>query len=83
MFTGLFSSFNIQLAVTPMILTSLFLLVAAAWGIFSMIVRYHWREYSTSQLDAAKISVIYFTGSGVLLFGAGICLALYSSTSLV
>lgn len=83
MFAALFSNFDIEIAVTPMILMSLFLLVAAAWGVFSMIVRYHWREYSTSPLDAAKISVVYFTGSGILLFGAAVCLALYSSSSLV
>ncbi|HSE34953.1 MAG TPA: hypothetical protein VLB83_02410 [Candidatus Paceibacterota bacterium] len=78
MFAALLSSFDISIPVTPTILMSLFLLVAAIWGVFSMIVRYHWREYGTSALESAKISVIYFTGSGILLFGAAIFLALYS-----
>lgn len=78
MFAALLSSLDISIPVTPTILVSLFLLAAAVWGILSMIFRYHWREYGTSELETAKISVIYFTGSGVLFFGAAIFLALYS-----
>jgi uncharacterized membrane protein HdeD (DUF308 family) len=59
--------FNIHIPVTPLLLFVFLALLLSAWGIFSVVVRYHWRQYGTSKLEILSMTFFYLAGSAVLL----------------
>lgn len=72
---------DFHIPVTPLLVFSLFGLLLSAWLIYSMIMRYHWKNYSVTKLEVLRTSLIYFTGSGILLFIIGACAILYAISS--
>jgi hypothetical protein len=67
-----------RVPLTPFFLFILFTLLMGAWGVFSWIVRYHWKSYGTSKLDVMTMSLVYFVGSGILLAGMALFASLYN-----
>lgn len=66
-----FTQLNIHIPITSLLLFSLGALLLAVWAIFSIIVRYHWKNYGMNKLEVLKMTLIYFIGSGILLLLIG------------
>ena len=78
MIGNIFEGFNIHIPITPLLLFSLGALLFAVWAIFSIIARYHWKNYGTNKLEVIKMTLIYFVGSGILLALIGIFAFVYT-----
>ena len=72
-----FSQIGVHIPVTPFFIFLLFTLIMCTWGVFSWIVRYHWKSYGTSALEVMTMSLVYFVGSGILLGGMALFAFLY------
>lgn len=59
--------FNFHIPVTPMLLFAVLALLLAGWGIFTVIIRYHWKNYGTGKLEVFTMNFFYLTGSLVLI----------------
>ncbi len=79
LFSSLVEQFQIPLP--PFLLFFFLIFLFVAWGIYSFVLRYHWKKYATSKLDVMQMDIIYFIGSGVLLVAMAIAALLYSMTS--
>ncbi len=55
----------------------LFILVLI-WCVYSWIIRYHWKHYGTSKWETAKMSIVYFAGSALILFLLFLAFGAYS-----
>lgn len=78
MIGNIFEGFNVHIPITSPLLFSLGALILAVWAIFSIIARYHWKNYGTNKLEIMKMTLIYFVGSGILLGLIGIFAFAYS-----
>jgi len=63
---------EIQLVVTPQLLFSVLALLLAIWLVFTLVIRYHWKNYSTGGAALFTMNFFYLAGSvvfiGLLLF---------------
>lgn len=66
MLTGLAAS-GLHIPITPGLLLSLAALLIAVWAVYSLILRYHWKNYGVSALDSTLAGIIYIAGSLVLI----------------
>lgn len=73
---------GIQIPLTPFLIFLLLTLLMVAWGIFTWIVRYHWKSYGTSKLEVMSMSFVYFVGSGILLAGMALFAFLYNFSAI-
>ena len=73
---------SLELTITPILLFLAFLVLCAAWAVYSMILRYHWKEYGVNKLQIMLMSLIYGIGSLVLIGLILLSLLLYANTSL-
>jgi len=69
-----------QITITPTILVSLLSLILAAWIIFTIIVRYHWKNYGTGGVEILTMNFIYFSGSAILIAFTIVSVLLYSTS---
>ena len=58
---------GIHIPVTPLLIFALTALLLAAWGIFTLILRYNWKHYSTRKAEMFAMSFFYFIGSAALI----------------
>lgn len=58
---------SIHIPITPLLLFSLGALLFVVWAIFTIIARYHWKNYGANKLEVMKMTFIYFIGSAILL----------------
>lgn len=75
---SLFSASTFTFALTPGMLGAVFVALIVIWGVLSAIYRWHWTQYGTSQVEVMTMSVVYFTGSGIILALLCIALSAYS-----
>lgn len=61
------AGFNLHIPVTPLLLFATLALLIAGWGIFTLVVRYHWKNYGTGKLEMFTMNFFYLIGSAVLL----------------
>ena len=73
----LLSQMNLHIPVAPFLVFVLLTLLLLTWVIFTLVVRYHWKNYGTSQLEVMSMSFIYFVGSLILLAATAIFAFLY------
>lgn len=76
--TAFLSQLSFHIPVTPTLLCALLALMFALWIVYSIILRYHWKNYGSNQLEIIKMNVIYFVGSGILIAGMVLFAFLYS-----
>ncbi|OGZ05547.1 MAG: hypothetical protein A3C13_03690 [Candidatus Lloydbacteria bacterium RIFCSPHIGHO2_02_FULL_50_11] len=76
------AALNFQIPVTPLLLFAVMALVVAMWGIFTLIVRYHWKHYGAGKLEVFTMNFFYLGGSLILitLMGASALFYLTSAT---
>lgn len=73
------SGFHIP--VTPTLVFAALAALAAAWAIYTLILRYHWKQYGTSKFHVFAMNFFYLAGSGILLGGAALAAILYYASS--
>lgn len=69
---------NFHIPITPVLLFAILALLIVLWGIFTLIIRYHWKHYGTGKLEVFTMNFFYLTGSVVLIAFMGISAFLYS-----
>ena len=63
---SLFGPSGFQIPVTAILLFSLLALIIAGWLVFTLIIRYHWKNYGTGGVEILTMNFVYFVGSLVL-----------------
>ncbi|OGZ09584.1 MAG: hypothetical protein A3D65_06960 [Candidatus Lloydbacteria bacterium RIFCSPHIGHO2_02_FULL_50_13] len=61
------SQLSFHIPVTPQLLLIILALLIAAWGVYTLIIRYHWKHYSTRKAEMFTMSFFYFTGSFIII----------------
>lgn len=62
-----FQGLGIHVPVNPFLILTVLALLVAAWGVFTLILRYHWKHYSTRKTEVFVMSFFYFSGSAILI----------------
>lgn len=57
---------GLLLPVTPSLIIAIGALILAGWLIFSLIIRYHWKNYGTSGIEIFSMNFFYIIGSLVI-----------------
>ena len=81
MLLGLLAQSGIHIPITAQLLFSLLAILLAGWLVFTLIIRYHWKNYSTGGVELFTMNFFYLLGSGVLIAGLLITGLLYVSSS--
>lgn len=58
---------NFHIPVTPILLFSIMALTLVAWGIVTLVIRYHWKNYGTGKLEIFTMNFFYLAGSVILV----------------
>ena len=61
------SQLNLHIVVSPMFLFFIMALLIAGWGIFTLVIRYHWKNYGTGKLEVFTMNFFYFAGSVIFM----------------
>ena len=72
---------NFHIPITPLFLFAIMLLVLIGWVIFTLVIRYHWKNYGTGKLEVFTMNFFYLVGSAVLIALMGILALLYLSSA--
>ncbi|MEK7118129.1 MAG: hypothetical protein AAB869_00810 [Patescibacteria group bacterium] len=67
--------------ITPLLILGLTALLLAGWGVFTLVLRYHWKHYSTRKTEVFTMGFFYFIGSFVLIGLTVFSALLYLSSS--
>jgi hypothetical protein len=73
---------SIHIPLTPIVLFVLLAILVILWVIFTLIIRYHWKNFGTSELDFIGMNLFYLVGSGVLILGMVFSAFLFSFSAL-
>lgn len=76
-----FSHAGFHISITPTLVFIFLAALAVVWAIYTLIIRYHWKQYGTSRFQTFVMNFFYLAGSGILLGGAAIAAALYYASS--
>lgn len=79
---ALFSKMSIHIPLSAFALFVILAILVAVWAIFTLIIRYHWKNFGTSELDFVGMNVIYLTGSVILVLGMAISAFLFSFSAI-
>lgn len=60
------STINIQIAVSPFFLFAVGALIIAGWLVFTVIIRYHWKNYGTGGVQLFAMNFLYISGSAAI-----------------
>ncbi len=74
MILGLLAKSGMQITIPPIFIMIVLALLLAVWLVFTLIIRYHWKNYGTGGASIFKMNFFYLTGSAIfiivlLLFG--------------
>lgn len=72
-----FANLDISFHLSGFLMLALFGIVCSIWAIFTLIVRYHWKNYGTGGLELITMNFAYLAGSAVLILGMIIFGSLY------
>lgn len=75
---GLLALSGVNIPVAPQLIFSLLGLLLAFWIVFTLIIRYHWKNYGTGGVEVFTMNFIYLTGSGVLIVLMTVTATIYS-----
>ena len=75
------SETGLQISVSPLLIFSLLSLLLAVWLIFTIIIRYHWKNYGTKGVEILTMNFVYLSGSAVLIAFTIISALLYSTSA--
>lgn len=70
---------GLHVTITPLLLITLLSLLLAVWLVFTIIVRYHWKNYGTKGFEILRMNLLYLIGSGILIAFTILSLLLYST----
>lgn len=73
---------SMHIPLSPIVFFALLAILVTLWAIFTLIIRYHWKNFGTSELDFIGMNLFYLVGSGVLILGMALSAFLYSFSSL-
>jgi len=76
-----FGQFAVHIPITPLLLFATLALLIAVWAVFTLIVRYHWKNYGTGKLEVFTMNFFYLVGSLVLIALMVVCALLYLSSA--
>lgn len=60
------SSINIQIVLSPFFLFAVGALIIAGWLVFTVIIRYHWKNFGTGGVQLFAMNFFYIAGSAAL-----------------
>lgn len=69
---------GIHIPVTPLLVLAFAALLLACWGVFTLVIRYHWTHYSARKTEIFMMNFFYFVGSFVLIGLMAFSALLYS-----
>lgn len=81
MITSPITQFNLHIPVTPILLFVAGALLIALWSIFTLVIRYHWKNYGTGKIEVFTMNFFYLTGSVILIALMSISTFLYFSSA--
>lgn len=67
MILGLLAQEGYRFTITPPLLFSILALLVSIWLVFTIILRYHWRNYGTGGAEVFTMNFTYFIGSFSLI----------------
>lgn len=73
----LFSQISIHIPLSSLALFVILAILIVVWAIFTLIIRYHWKNFGTSEIDFVGMNVFYLTGSVILILGMAISAFLF------
>ena len=62
-----FEQTGFHIPVLPLFVFGAMVLLFVTWGIFSWVIRYHWKKYGTGKVGVMSMTFFYFIGSALLL----------------
>lgn len=68
---------NFHIPVTPTLLFAVMALTLVAWGIVTIVIRYHWKNYGTGKLEIFTMNFFYLAGSLAQITLMGIFALIY------
>lgn len=78
----LFGKMSIHIPLSSFALFVILAILVAVWAIFTLIIRYHWKNFGTSEIDFVGMNLLYLIGSVVLVAGMAISAFLYSFSAM-
>jgi hypothetical protein len=75
------AQFNLHIPITPVLLFVVLALLVALWAIFTLVIRYHWKNYGTGKLEVFTMNFFYLAGSAILIGLLLISALLYLSSA--
>lgn len=80
MFQPILGALGITISITSLLVWVIYLLIVALWCIFTMIIRYHWKNYGSGKIAILTMNFVYLLGSALLLGIMTIFAILFTST---
>ena len=79
---ALLGNSGFHLPITGMLVFAVFFLLLAGWLVFTLVIRYHWKNYGTGGVEIFSMNFFYFTGSfiGIALMLISASLYFFSAT---
>lgn len=67
MMLSLLGNSDLQIPITAVLVMSIVLILLLVWAIFTIIIRYHWKNYGTGGVEIFTMNFLYLLGSIVLI----------------
>ena len=81
MLLALFGQSGIHITIGPVLVFSIFAMLLAVWLVFTLIIRYHWKNYGTGGVEIFTMNFIYIVGSVICIALMLISAAIYLTSS--
>ncbi len=79
---GALNDAHFLIPLSPHVVGVIFFIFLCVWATYSWILLYHWRNYGTSKLEVATMSIIYFAGSAIIIVLTALAFSAYSLSAL-
>ncbi len=73
---------SLSLTISPTLIGIVFIVLCVIWIGFTLIIRYHWKQYGTGASEIFRMNFLYLSGSFTLLTLLLVSLIGYSLTAL-
>lgn len=62
----LLSSTSLHFTLSSVFIFGIILFLVVGWMIFTVVIRYHWKNYGSGDIEILRMNVMYLVGSGVI-----------------
>lgn len=62
----LLTSVNLHFTLSSVFIFGIIFFLLVAWIVFTVIVRYHWKNYGSGDIEILRMNLIYLIGSGAI-----------------